>query len=164
YRVDGSQLLFDPYARAIGRPQSWEPLRAPLGAVADNRFDWADDRRPDTPLADTVIYELHVKGFTALHPGVAPQSRGTYKGLASEPAIAHLRGLGVTAVELMPVHARVDERALHQRGLTNYWGYNTLGFFAPEPRLAAAAGHPLDVVREFNTMVRALHAAGIEVI
>ena len=138
-------------------------MRAPLGAVADNRFDWGDDRRLETPLADTIIYELHVKGFTALHPDVPPQDRGTYRGLAGDAAIAHLRGLGITAVELMPVHARVDERALHERGLTNYWGYNTLGFFAPDPRLAAAVD-PMGVVREFKSMVKALHAAGIEVI
>ena len=176
YRVDGpwepeqghrcnpAELLFDPYARAIGRPHTWEPLRAPLGAVVDNRFNWGNDRAPRTPLQDSVIYELHVKGFTALHPDLPQADRGTYRGLATEPAIDHLRRLGVTAVELMPVHAHADERALHLRGLTNYWGYNTLGFFAPDPRLAAASGDPLGVVREFKAMVRALHAAGLEVI
>jgi glycogen operon protein len=166
HRCNAAELLFDPYARAIGRPHSWDPVRAPLGAVADNRFHWGDDLPPGTPLSETVIYELHVKGFTALHPAVAPQDRGTYRGLASDAAIAHLRGLGITAVELMPIHARADERALHQRGLTNYWGYNTFGFFAPDPRLATldARTDPLRVVQEFKTMVRTLHAAGLEVI
>ena len=163
HRCNAAELLIDPYARAMGRPHCWDPPQAPLGAVVDNRFEWGDDRRPETPLAETVIYELHVKGFTALHPGVAATDRGTYRGLGTDAAIAHLRSLGVTTVELLPVHARADERALHQRGLTNYWGYNTVGFFAPDPRLAAA-GDPLAVVREFKTMVRALHAAGLEVI
>jgi glycogen operon protein len=164
HRCNSAELLFDPYARSIGRPHTWEPLRAPLAAVVDDRFDWGQDRAPLTPLQDSVIYELHVKGFTALHPDLPPADRGTYRGLATGPAIDHLRQLGVTAVELMPVHARADERFLHRRGLTNYWGYNTLGFFAPDPRLAAASGDPLGVVREFKTMVKALHAAGLEVI
>jgi isoamylase len=163
HRCDASVLLFDPYARVVGRSHSWTPPTPALAAVADNRFDWEDDRLPAIPLNETVIYELHVKGFTALHPEVHPRHRGTYKGLASDAAIAHLRGLGVTAVELMPIHAHANERALHQRGLTNYWGYNTLGFFAPDPRFAVGAS-PLDAVREFKSMVKALHGAGLEVI
>ncbi|MEO6222200.1 MAG: glycogen debranching protein GlgX [Vicinamibacterales bacterium] len=163
HRCNAEQLLFDPYARAIGRSHTWTPFRAPLGAVIDDAFDWASDLPLRTPLTDTVIYELHVKGFTALHPGVAPEDRGTYRGLASDASIAHLRRLGVTAVELMPVHARVNERALAERGLTNYWGYNTLGYFSPDPRFATAAG-ALAGVREFKAMVKALHAGGLEVI
>jgi isoamylase len=161
HRCNAAELLFDPYARVVGRPHTWEPPVPVLAAVADNRFDWGRDRPPATPLADTIIYEVHVKGFTALHPDVPAAHRGTYRGLASEAAIAHLRELGVTAVELLPVHAHVDERALHARGLTNYWGYNTLGFFAPDPRFAS---DPFDALREFKSMVQALHAAGIEVI
>ncbi len=178
HRCNPAKLLFDPYARAVGRPLVWHPSLfstgdppdpvdsaawAPLGVVIDDTFDWQGDTRPEVAWPDTIIYELHVKGFTARHPGIPEAQRGTYAGLASDAAVAHLRALGVTAVKLMPIHARVDEHALHARGLTNYWGYNTLGFFAPEPRLAAAQ-RPDDVVREFKTMVRALHGAGIEVI
>jgi len=164
HRHDPGTLLFDPYARALGRRVRWHPsVVAPLGAVVPDGFAWAGDRPPRTAWTDTVIYELHVKGFTALHPEVPADARGTYRGLASAAALAHLRALGVTAVELMPVHACVDELALHRRGLTNYWGYNTLGFFAPDPRLASAAD-PLAIVREFKTMVQALHASGLEVI
>jgi isoamylase len=157
------RFLLDPYARAIGRePGPFDPL----GAVIDTAFDWQGDRAPDTAWRDTVIYEAHVKGFTALHPDVAPPLRGTFLGLASEPAIAHLKSLGVTAVELLPVHAHADEPALTARGLTNYWGYNTLSYFAPDPRFATvpAAVDCGAAVREFKTMVRALHAAGLEVI
>jgi glycogen operon protein len=111
----------------------------------------------------TVIYEAHVKGFTALNPAVPKELRGTYLGLASPAAIQHLRGMGITSVELMPVHAHVDEHALVQRGLTNYWGYNTIGYFAPDTRFAVSK-NPVDAATEFKTMVRALHAAGLEVI
>ncbi len=155
--------LFDPYGRAFAETFSWAHGRTPRAVVIDDRFDWGADAGPRTPLTQTLIYEAHVKGFTALHPDIPPEIRGTYAGLASVPAITHLQSLGVTAIELLPVHARVDEWALHQRGLTNYWGYNTLGFFAPEPRLAAART-PQGVVNEFKTMVRALHAAGIAVL
>ena len=156
-------VLFDPYGRAFAETFSWTHGRTPRAVVIDDRFDWGADRSPRTPWTETVIYEMHVKGFTARHPDIPPGLRGTYAGLASAPAIAHLRSLGVTAVELLPVHARVDEPALRARGLTNYWGYNTLGFFAPEPRLAAARS-PQGVVDEFKSMVRALHTAGIEVL
>lgn len=155
--------LFDPYGRAFAETFSWTHGRTPRAVVIDDRFDWDGDQAPRTPWTQTLIYELHVKGFTARHPDIPQDLRGTYAGLASAPAIAHLQSLGVTAVELLPVHARVDEAALHARGLTNYWGYNTLGFFAPEPRLAAARS-PQGVIDEFKSMVRALHAAGIEVL
>jgi len=155
--------LFDPYGRAFAETFAWTHGRTPRAVVVDDGFDWGDDHSPCTPWTQTLIYEMHVKGFTARHPDIARELRGTYAGLASVPAIAHLQSLGVTAVELLPVHARVDEPALHARGLTNYWGYNTLGFFAPEPRLAAARS-PQGVVDEFKSMVRTLHAAGIEVL
>lgn len=155
--------LFDPWGRAFAETFSWTHGRPPRAVVIDDRFDWRGDAAPRTPWSRTLLYELHVKGFTARHPDVPAELRGTYAGLATPAAIAHLQALGVTAVELLPVHARVDEPALHQRGLSNYWGYNTLGFLAPEPRLAAART-PQGVVDEFKTMVRTLHAHGIEVI
>ncbi|HEY0873739.1 MAG TPA: glycogen debranching protein GlgX, partial [Vicinamibacterales bacterium] len=136
---------------------------AALAAVVDNAFTWGDDRPPRTPWHETLIYELHVKGFTRLHPQIPEALRGTYRGLASETAIRHLTSLGVTAVELMPVHHHADEWHLVQRGLGNYWGYNTLSYFAPDLAYAAS-NNPLDAVREFKTMVKALHAAGLEVI
>lgn len=160
---DPSRLLFDPYGRAFAEPFSWSHSRHPRAVAISDQFDWAGDVPPRTAWTNSLIYEAHVKGFTERHPDIPTRLRGTYAGLAAEPAINHLRALGVTAVQLLPVHARVDERALSRRGLTNYWGYNTLGFFAPEPRLAAART-PQGVVDEFKTMVRALHAAGIEVI
>jgi glycogen operon protein len=136
---------------------------APLGAVIDEAFTWGDDRPPATPLHRTLIYEMHVKGFTQRHPDVPDHLRGTYAGLGSEASIRHLVSLGVTAVELLPVHFFADDRHLVEQGKVNYWGYNTLGFFAPEPRYGSQSA-PADVVREFKTMVRNLHDAGIEVI
>jgi glycogen operon protein len=136
---------------------------APLAAVVDDAFTWGNDRAPRTPWHETVIYELHVKGYTQLHPHVPEALRGTYLGLASEAAIRHLTSLGVTAVELMPVHHHNDEWHLVQRGLNNYWGYNTLSYFAPDVRFALSP-LPLETVREFKVMVRALHAANLEVI
>jgi glycogen operon protein len=183
-RFNPAKVLLDPYARVIGRAPidhpslfaygpDWEgngPAEtsdsaryAPLGAVHGSPFGWDGDRRPNTPWADTVIYELHVKGFTALNPSVPAAHRGTYVGLASPAAIAHLRSLGVTAVDLMPVQAHADEWQLARARRTNYWGYNTLGFLAPDPRFATSSA-PLEAVVEFKQMVRALHAAGIEVI
>jgi isoamylase len=184
-RCDANKLLFDPYARAVGRDVryddslygytvgapdgdlSFDPRdsapSAPLAAVIDPAFTWGTDTRPRRSLADTVIYELHVKGFTARHPGVPAPLRGTYAGLASPAAVDHLLHVGVTAVELLPVHYRVSERFLVDAGLSNYWGYNTLGFFAPDPRLAAARD-PHGVVREFKTTVATLHDAGIAVL
>src|SRR5262249_37459211 len=126
--------------------------------------EWGD--RPCHAYADTVIYEVHVKGFTATHPGVPPELRGTYAGLAQEAALAHLVGLGVTTVELLPVHHSVPEAFLRGRGLTNYWGYNPIGYFAPHAGYAAAvrAGRAGGQVAEFQAMVDALHSAGLEVI
>ena len=153
HRFNANKVLLDPYARLVlatgpGRCQ-----------VVDEAFDWGDDKAPRTAWSDTVIYEAHVRGLTRLHPAVAEPLRGTYAGLAAPPVIEHLRRLGVTAVELLPVHAFVDERRLVQHGLVNYWGYNSIGFFAPEMRYSST-GTP----GEFKAMVKALHAAGLEVI
>jgi glycogen operon protein len=185
HRFNPNKVVLDAYAKAIGRVVRWgdenfgykigDPAEdlsfderdnaalAPLAAVIDPAFTWGDDRPPRTPWHETLIYELHVKGFTHLHPEVPHALRGTYAGLISEPAIRHLRELGVTAVELMPVHHHVMDRHLLERGLSNYWGYNTLAYFAPDARYTSAAA-PADAIREFKMMVRALHAAGIEVI
>ena len=183
HRFNPNKLVLDPYAKVVGRALRWNETLfgftfgsddttfdrrdsgpyAPLAAVVDGAFTWGDDRPPRTPWHETLIYELHVKGFSKLNPHVQESLRGTYRGLASEPSIRHLKALGVTAVELMPVHQHADEWHLVQRGLGNYWGYNTLAYFAPDIRYAA--GHsPLDAVREFKVMVRALHAAGLEII
>jgi glycogen operon protein len=184
-RFNPNKVLLDPYAKAIGRMVRWsdemfgyrigDPTAdlsfdeldnaafAPLAAVVDSAFTWGDDRPPRTPWHKTLIYEIHVKGFTKRMPGVPEKLRGTYAGLASEAAIDHLRSLNVTAVELMPVHHHVDDRHLVEKGLTNYWGYNTLAFFAPDLRYASVQT-PRDAVHQFKMMVRTLHAAGIEVI
>jgi glycogen operon protein len=172
HRFNPRKVLLDPYAKAIARDLRWDdavqnPERdsapfAPLARVTDTTFQWRDDRAPRTPWHETIVYELHVKGFTKRHPGVPENLRGTYAGLASEPAIEHLRDLGVTAVELLPVHYHIDERFLIEKSLVNYWGYNTLGFFAPDPRYAASG--PEGAVQEFKAMVGSLHSAGIEVI
>jgi glycogen operon protein len=136
----------------------------PKSVVVDNAFTWEDDRPPRTAWNRTVIYETHVKGMTIRHPDVDPALRGTYLGLASEPVIEHLLSLGVTAVELLPVHHFVVDRHLAERGLTNYWGYNSIAFFAPDIRYASAGARYGQQVYEFKTMVKKLHAAGIEVI
>jgi isoamylase len=154
HRFDHNKLLLDPYARMIQRGR---------GQVVDPAFTWGDDRPPRTPWQDTVIYELHVKGFTQRHPEVPEQLRGTYAGLCSAPVLEYFKRLGVTAVELLPVHAIVDERRLLHHGLRNYWGYNTIGFFAPEMRYSTPSA-ARDPVAEFKSMVRTLHGAGIEVI
>ena len=152
-RFDASVPLIDPYARALSvRP----PLR---GRVIDPAFHWDGDRSPTVPWRDTVVYELHVKGFTRLHPAVPEKWRGTYLGLCVAPVIEHLKSLGVTAVELLPCQAFVSEQFLLDHKLSNYWGYNPLAWFAPANEYAVD-----DAVPEFKTMVRALHAAGIEVI
>ncbi|HET7095466.1 MAG TPA: glycogen debranching protein GlgX, partial [Thermomicrobiales bacterium] len=135
----------------------------PRGLVIDPAFDWGDDRPPRIPWNDSIIYETHVKGFTERHPDMPPELRGSYLGLAQPATIEHLRRLGVTAVELLPVHEFVSEAFLIGHGLTNYWGYNTLGFFAPDARYASLRPGA-DPVREFKAMVKALHAAGLEVI
>ncbi len=183
-RFNPHKLLIDPYARAIAGRLQWS--NAPFGyevggepddtrlstvdsaadipkcLVIDDAFPWDNDRRPGTPWTQTVIYECHVKAMTALHPGVPEALRGTYLGMASDPIIDHLRSLGVTAVELLPVHHMLVERHLVERGLTNYWGYDPIGFFAPDPRFATRSHG--EQVHEFKAMVKALHAAGIEVI
>ena len=184
FRFNPAKVLLDPYARAIGRPAAWHPSvfgyapgsegdgaedttdsapYAPLAVVTNEPFDWQGDRPPQVPWHDTVIYELHVKGMTAIHPDVPPAHRGKYLGLTHPAVIEHLLTLGVTSVELMPVHCHVDEQPLVLRGLTNYWGYNTLGYFAPDARFAVSKD-PLRIAGEFKTMVRSLHAAGLEVI
>jgi isoamylase len=183
HRFNSNKVLLDPYSRAVGRTIAWSDSMfgfvvgeddtsfdprdnaafAPLGVVVDTNFDWGDDRHPDTPWHKTLIYETHVKGFTRLHPGVSESLRGTYSGMASPGAIEHLKQLGVTALELMPVHHHVDDRHLASNGLTNYWGYNTLSFFAPDCRYASAT-EPQEVINEFKHMVKQLHAADIEVI
>ncbi len=185
FRVDGpydppwgarwnpAKLLLDPYARAIdgdltydesvfGGPADSAPF-VPKAVVVHDEFDWTGDHRPDVAWADTVIYELHVKGFTHRHPDVPAELRGTYGGLAHPAVLEYLTGLGVTAVELMPVHHFVSEPATVSRGLTNYWGYNSLGYFAPHAAYSAR-GRRGQQVSDFKSMVRALHAANIEVI
>lgn len=181
HRFNANKLLLDPYAKAFHGQIKWSDAHfgykighrredlsfdkrdsapgMPKCQVIDPAFTWGDDRPPKTPWHETVIYEMHVKGFTQLHPLIPAPLRGTYAGLASEPAIRHLKRLGVTAVELMPVHAFVDDRHLNEKGLHNYWGYNSIGFFAPEMRYSAH-----DDISEFKSMVKTLHAAGIEVI
>ena len=185
HRFNPNKVLLDPYAKAIGRDLRWDDSLfgykigdpnadltpddrdnaafAPLGAVVDAAFTWGDDRPPRTPWHQTLIYELHVKGFTKRMPGVPEKFQGTYAGVASEAAIQHLTSLGVTAVELMPVHHHVDDRHLVEKGLSNYWGYNTLAFFAPDLRYASGQT-ARESVHQFKMMVRALHAAGLEVI
>jgi len=186
HRFNPWKLLIDPYAKAIEGPILWaagnvlsyEPdgedadlVRdetddagaIPKAIVVDSGFDWQDDRPPMTPWNETLIYEVHVKGFTKRHPEVREDLRGTYAGLASDEAIAHLRSLGVTAVELLPVHHNADEHHLVDKGLTNYWGYSSIGFLAPHAQYAAT-GRMGEQVREFKGMVKALHRAGIEVI
>jgi glycogen operon protein len=179
HRCNPAKLLLDPYARAVdgqidNHPSLYE--RAPdgpapadsaghsmLGVVTDPFFDWGDDRPPRTPYADSVIYETHVRGLTRTHPDVPERLRGTYAGLAHPAVTEHLTSLGVTAVELMPVHQFVQDGILRDRGLSNYWGYNTIGFFAPH-NAYAAFGSLGQQVNEFKAMVKALHAAGLEVI
>jgi glycogen operon protein len=188
HRFNPAKLLIDPYAKSIEGVVDWghdanvlpyvpngsedadlEPddeddaAAVPKSVVTDDTFDWEDDAPPRVPFADTVIYETHVKGFTALHPEVREDLRGTYAGLASEPAIAYMKDLGITAVELLPVHHHSDESFLADRGLSNYWGYSTIGYLAPHSEYAAT-GRRGEQVREFKGMVKALHKAGIEVI
>jgi isoamylase len=184
-RCNPAKLLLDPYARAISgevtfgpqvlgyavgetdAPSALDSARyVPRSVVIDDTFEWSDGTKPMHPYRDTVIYEVHVKGFTMCHPQVPPELRGTYAGLAHKAAINHLVDLGVTAVELLPVHENVSWASSLQRGLTNYWGYNTISYFAPHQGYSAEvrAGRPGGQVAEFKSMVDALHAAGIEVI
>jgi isoamylase len=183
HRFNPNKVVLDPYCKAVGRMPRWDDLLfgykvgsddltfddrdnaafCPLGATVDTAFTWGDDRRPRTPWHKTLIYEVHIKGLTKLHPGVEEDRRGTYSGLMSEAVIAHLKKMRVTAVELMPVHAHMDDRHLLEKKLTNYWGYNTLSYFAPHTEYSSRDS-ARECVREFKTMVRTLHAAGIEVI
>jgi isoamylase len=183
HRFNPSKLLLDPYAKAIAGEVTCpdESFGYPLGTpddtvlstadsagvvpksmVVETAFTWGDDRRPAVPWSRTIIYECHVRAMTRMHPEVPPQLRGTYLGLASDPIIDHLRSLSVTTVELLPVQQTLSERRLTDTGLVNYWGYNTIGFFAPEPRYAT--GCMGQQVTEFKTMVKTLHRAGIEVV
>ena len=184
-RFNNSKLLIDPYAKAIAGNVNWademfgyvvgdeqeDLLRdfrddawgVPKSIVIDEGFDWQHDRNPGTPLHQSIIYEVHVKGFTKLCPNVPEHLRGTYAGLGSEAAIDYLKNLGVTAVELLPVHAHVDDKVLLDRGLSNYWGYNTIGFFAPHGEYSSS-GQSGEQVTEFKSMVQNLHRAGLEVI
>ena len=161
------QLLLDPYARelcgAFAYRESPSSAHGLTARVVDDTYAWGDDAPPAIAWADSVLYEVHVKGATASHPEVPEALRGTYAGLAAPAMLEHFKRLGITAVNLLPVHLFLDEERLVKSGLTNYWGYNTLAFFAPEPRYAARADGQ-SVIAEFRAMVRALHAAGIEVI
>jgi isoamylase len=186
HRFNAHKLLIDPYAKAIEGPVDFDAASTlpytpggddadldpddedsaaaiPKCIVIDPTFDWEGDEHLRTPWHETVIYETHVKGFTMLHSEVRDDLRGTYAGLASEDAIAHFRSLGVTAVELLPVHHIVDEHHLIEKGLTNYWGYSSIGYLAPHAIYAATGRHG-EQLREFKGMVKALHRAGIEVI
>ena len=185
HRFNPNKIVLDPYCKAIGRDLKWDDSLfgyrvgddkadlsfddrdnaafAPLGSVIDTAFTWGDDRPPRTPWHKTFIYEAHVKGLTMRHPDVPEERRGTYAGVASEAIVQHLLDLGVTAIELLPVHYHLNDRHLVERGLTNYWGYNTLSYFAPHLDYASRKS-PRKSVQEFKTMVRSLHAAGIEVI
>jgi glycogen operon protein len=184
-RCNPHKLLLDPYARAVAGKVEWAPevfgyplgdpaedmarderdsaAQMPRGIVLDHSFDWKGDRHPRTPWHRTVIYEAHVKGLTALHPDVPEELRGTYAGVAHPAVVEHLKSIGVTALELLPIHDFVDDGYLIDKGLTNYWGYSTLNFFSPDARYSGS-GDRGGQVREFKEMVRALHAAGIEVI
>ncbi|MGH0029874.1 MAG: glycogen debranching protein GlgX [Myxococcota bacterium] len=183
HRCNPHKLLLDPCAHAVSGALRWDDaLRGgrdarglgsepddrdsadfvPRGVVVDEAFDWGDDVRPRTPWERSVVYECHVRGMTKLHPEVAEVDRGRYRGLASEPVLRHLTDLGVTAVELMPVHHALTEQRLARAGRTNYWGYNPIAFSAPEARYAS--GDDGRQLAEFQQMVRSLHAAGIEVI
>ena len=185
HRFNPNKVLLDSYAKAVIRPVQWCPAMygyrtgdpdgdlsfdrednaayAPLAAVVDPSFVWADDRPPSIPWHKTIIYEAHVKGMTARHPDIPPELRGTYAGFATEPVIHHLKSLGVTAVELMPIHHSINSERLVKLGMVNYWGYNTIGYFAPDLRFTSFSGRQAPVT-EFKMMVRTLHAAGIEVI
>jgi glycogen operon protein len=181
-RCNPAKLLLDPYAKALAgtvtpgpeiegyaAPDSDAPSAAdsaakmPRSLVISEEFAWTDDDRPARRYEDTIIYEAHVKGLTMRHPDVPPPLRGSYAGLAHEAVIGHVLGLGVTTVELLPVHESVPESFLVERGLTNYWGHNTIGYFAPHQAYSAAvrAGQPGGQVAEFKAMVNALHRAGL---
>jgi isoamylase len=183
HRCNPAKLLLDPYAKAVDGPVTWnealfghrfaDPENTrndddsgpymPKGVVLDDYFDWEGDTRPGTPLHKSIIYEVHVKGFTAQHPDIPKELRGTYAGLAHPASVKYLSGLGVTAVELLPVHQFLHDWGLIERGLRNYWGYNSISFLAPHNEYSSA-GQGGEQVNEFKSMVRTLHRAGIEVI
>jgi glycogen operon protein len=185
HRFNRNKVLIDPYAKAIAGTVSWHDSLfgyemehpeqdlsfnaadsapfIPKSVVIDGRFDWENDQPLKTPYHESIIYETHVKGFTQLHPDIPEELRGTYKGMAHPATIQYLKDLGITAVELMPVHHFITDKHLLDKGLTNYWGYNTIGFFAPDVRYASS-GICGEQVYEFKEMVKALHKAGIEVI
>ncbi len=182
HRCNAAKLLLDPYGKAVEGDVRWDQALfsyqhgdpgtmntddsapfMPRNVVINQDFDWSGDRHPRTPYHETMIYEAHVRGLTMRHPGVPAQLRGSYSGIASPAIIDHLKRLGVTAIELMPVHQSVPEQGLSARGLTNYWGYNTIAFLAPHNRYSSSS-EPHGQVSEFKSMVRALHEAGIEVI
>ena len=181
-RANPSKLLLDPYAKATSGEIDWDQslfsynfddpdtrndddsaAHMMLGVVINPFFDWSADVAPKTPYHKTVIYEAHVKGLTQLHPDVPEDQRGSYAGVAHPAIISHLQKLGVTAIELMPVQQFVNDSTLQEKGLSNYWGYNTIGFFAPQAAYSSTGDHGQQVL-EFKSMVRALHTAGIEVI
>ena len=181
-RHNPAKLLLDPHARAVSGEYAWGQAvfahdmnnpdemdssdaagSTPLCVVVADDFDWADDAHPLTPLAETIVYEVHVKGFTQLHPDIPEEIRGTYAGLGHPAAIKHLTDLGVTAVELIPVQQFVQDSHLLDKDLRNYWGYNSIGFLAPHGDYSFA-GDAGGQVNEFKAMVKALHAAGLEVI
>jgi len=181
-RWNPNKLLVDPYARALAGDFHLDPAvfdyegddigqmseldnaaYVPMSVLADTKFDWGNDSLPQTPWQDTVIYETHVRGLTMQHPDVPEHQRGTYAGVGHPSVIAHLKALGVTTVELLPIHHFVSEVHLLRSGLTNYWGYNTLGFFAPHAKYSSSGAHG-EQVREFKQMVKDLHAAGLEVV
>ena len=181
-RFNPSKLLLDPYARAMEGSIRWNPALfsyepgqemaldvddsrpyTMLSVVTDPAFDWQGDAPPHCPYGDTIIYEAHVRGLTKLHPNIPPTQRGTYAAVGHPAIVEHLPKLGVTAIELMPVHQFVNDGSLQDKGLSNYWGYNTIGFFAPHNGYATSPAGGLQVA-EFKTMVRSLHAAGLEVI
>ena len=179
-RCNPNKLMLEPYAKAMTVGEEWDESlfgyqfddpearndldsagHAPYSLVTGPWFEWADDRLPRTPYHESVIYEAHVKGLTMQHPGVPEELRGTYAGIGHPVVVEHLQRLGITALELLPVHQFLTDGALREKGLSNYWGYNTIGFFAPHDAFASRPGHQ---VEEFKAMVRALHQAGIEVI
>jgi len=183
HRFNPHKILVDPYTKSIARGVRWEEImfgypldhpskdlemdqrdnatHAPLCMVINSAFTWGEDRLPKIPWQETIIYETHIKGLTIRHPDVPPELRGTYAGLSCEPVIHYLQDLGITTIELLPVHHHASEFRLASTGLSNYWGYNTLAFFAPDLRYCSGTMNPVD---EFKVMVRTLHAAGIEII
>ncbi|HTZ42981.1 MAG TPA: alpha-amylase family glycosyl hydrolase, partial [Jatrophihabitans sp.] len=182
HRCNPNKLLLDPYSKAIDGHFAWDQSlfgynfgdensrndddsapHMPKSVVINPFFDWGTDRPPKRQYADTVIYEAHVKGLTERHPAVPEEMRGTYAGVAHPAVIEHLKSLGVTAIELMPVHHFANDSTLQDKGLSNYWGYNTIGFLAPDSKYSSSH-NPGGQVQEFKAMVRALHAADIEVI